>query len=65
VLISQTFFFVHEFLDLGIDLQMIHGAPQCWVFSSFGFEHHYISDFYGTLKSFLNSFMPPSFVWAL
>jgi len=47
---------------------MIHGAPQCWVFSSFGFEHHYISDFCGTLKYFWNSFMPPpppNFVWAL
>jgi len=66
VLIPQTLFLVHDFLDLGMDLQ--NGPwcpPQCWAFSSFGFEHHYISDFCGTLKSFWNSFMPPSFVWAL
>jgi hypothetical protein len=24
---------------------MVHGAPQCWAFFSFGFEHHYISYF--------------------
>jgi hypothetical protein len=52
-------FFVHTFLNLGIDLQNGPGAPQCWAFSSFGFEHHYISDFCGTLKYFWNSFMPP------
>jgi len=44
---------------------MGHSAPQCWAFSAFDFEHQFISNFCGTLKSFWDSFMPPCFVWAL
>jgi hypothetical protein len=38
-----------NFWTLELICKMVHDAPQCWDFSSFGFEHHYISDFYGTL----------------
>jgi hypothetical protein len=52
-------------LDLGIDLQNDPRCPPMLGFFFFLFLHHYISDFCGTLKSFWNSFMPLSFVWAL
>jgi len=44
---------------------MVHGAPQCWAFSSFDFEHHCI-DFFFMLRILdpLDFFIPPSFVWA-
>ena len=59
MLISQTLFFFHEFLDLGIDLQNGPRCPPVLGFSYFGFKHHYISDFYGMLKSFLELFHAP------
>jgi hypothetical protein len=47
---------------------VVHDAPWCrvWAFSSFGFEHHHISYFYGMFISFLffGLFMPLNFVWA-
>jgi hypothetical protein len=45
VLISQPPLLVHGFLGQ-------NGAPLGLSFFFFGFEHHHISNFYGTLKSF-------------
>ena len=57
MLISQPLS-VHGFLDLGIDFKMV--PPQVWAFSSFGFEHHYISAFVAHSNLFGTLSCPPA-----